>query len=283
LEDAKWTKVKPQKSYAVVVTDHQPSFARHSAQKGGSSGSGQQVCRRLTFSVNYFSTNFASELSDLVHQKDPSDVWGRGPQGAAGNHGNLALECQQFIQSSRCNPRRFMRHFPSDKVSCFRCLGPRHLNFECAFGIHCKKCLSLGHLARFCHGKNREGNSSAQILRHFVLKLKPNPAPQWRIKSWVCQVESHPSATGSSSSSPSLPPPPPSSIAYLSIDPRLHLPEGFSLVDGPRDVHLHRPRAFVGLTTDQTTKNVAIAIFHLWVVKDDFKKMARALHLHLLT
>jgi hypothetical protein len=176
-----------------------------------------------------------------------------------------------------------MRHCPSDKVSCSHCLGPRHLNFECAFGISCKKRLSLGHLAHFCHGKNLERNSSARISKHFVLKLKTNPAPQWRIKSWACQVKWPPSATDSSSSLPSLPPPPPSSMANLPIDPRPHLLAGFNLVDAPRNVHLHRPMAFIGLTVDRTAEHVTITIFHLWVAKEYFKKMARALPQHLLT
>jgi hypothetical protein len=93
LEDAKWTEVKPQKSYAAVVKDNQPPLAWCSAQKGGSFVLGKGVFRRLTFPVNYF-TNFASEFSDLVHQKDLSDALGHGPQGAVGNQGNLALERQ---------------------------------------------------------------------------------------------------------------------------------------------------------------------------------------------
>jgi hypothetical protein len=140
-----------------------------------------------------------------------------------------------------------------------------------------------GPFGPFLSWKNLELNSSARISKHFVLKLKTNPAPQWRIKSWAWQVKWPPSATDSSSSLPSLPPPPPSSMANLPIDPRPHLLAGFNLVDAPRNVHLHRPMAFIGLTVDRTAEHVTITIFHLWVAKEYFKKMARALPQHLLT
>jgi hypothetical protein len=79
LEAAEWKEVKPQKSYAAVVKEHQPSITRHSTQKYGSSILGQGIFRHLVYLANYLSTNFASEFSDMVHQKDLPDALGRGP------------------------------------------------------------------------------------------------------------------------------------------------------------------------------------------------------------
>jgi hypothetical protein len=69
-------------------------------------------------------------------------------------------------------------------------------------------------------------------------------------------------------------------MANFSANTRPHLPAGFSV---PRDDLLHHPRVFIGLSMDCCFENVAIAHFFPRVAKDDFRQMARALRLHLLT
>jgi hypothetical protein len=36
-------------------------------------------------------------------------------------------------------------------------------------------------------------------------------------------------------------------MANILLDPRPHLPTGFSLADVPRDEHLHQQRVFLGI------------------------------------
>jgi hypothetical protein len=72
-------------------------------------------------------------------------------------------------------------------------------------------------------------------------------------------------------------------MANFPADPRPHFPADFSLCSSTREEYLHRPRAFLGLSADKAFENVAIAHFFPRVSKDDFKPMARALRLHMLT
>jgi hypothetical protein len=72
-------------------------------------------------------------------------------------------------------------------------------------------------------------------------------------------------------------------MANFPVDPRPHLPTGFTLCDVPREELLLRHRAFLGLSAERASEHAAIAIFFSRVAKEDFKQLARALRLHLLT
>jgi hypothetical protein len=69
----------------------------------------------------------------------------------------------------------------------------------------------------------------------------------------------------------------------ISVDPHPHVAVGFLLRDVPLDEPQHPPHVFLGITMDRSFENMAIAHFFPRVVKEDFKPMARALRLHLLT
>jgi hypothetical protein len=71
-------------------------------------------------------------------------------------------------------------------------------------------------------------------------------------------------------------------MANFLVDPRLHLPTGFSIVDVPRDELLHRMSAFLGLSMEWRFEKVVIANFFPRVAKEDFRPMARGMFLHLL-
>jgi hypothetical protein len=71
-------------------------------------------------------------------------------------------------------------------------------------------------------------------------------------------------------------------MANFLVDPRLHLPMGFSIVDVPRDELLHRLCAFLVLSMEWGFEKVVIANFFPRMANEDFKPMARGMCLHLL-
>jgi hypothetical protein len=71
-------------------------------------------------------------------------------------------------------------------------------------------------------------------------------------------------------------------MANFLVDQRPHVLAGFNLKTVLRDEFLHRPRAFLGLSSEKAFENVVVATFFLRVEKMDFKPLVRALRLHLL-
>ncbi|RCV38079.1 hypothetical protein SETIT_8G113100v2 [Setaria italica] len=255
-QEAEWTiamRKSTRKSYATAVKAHIPAS--------------KSVFNRLSHPDDYFVKNFSRDLHG--HRSEQSSD---------------RSSCLRSSSSRVRSPPKFQA--PDQR--CFRCLSLNLRVAACKSQIRCCFCFGFGHISRFCR-------ASLENSKAFRPKPSPSGGPsgsglKWRIKVPPLPLASKATDPSPSSETPPHPhspataaadPPPPPPMANFAIDPRPHLPPGFTWAPQVLPyVPPPRPRACLALNLERTNDDLAIALLTPPVTKD-YIPMAHALQTRL--